>query len=98
MGLMDKVKAGAGDLASKAKEGAGDLAAKAKDEAKEYQLERELGKAYQELGEKTEELVTSGAVSHEDLSDLTAKIGDVKAKLAALDAGDGTAESGAPAS
>jgi hypothetical protein len=93
MGLLDKVKESAGDLASKAKEGAGDLASKAKDEAKEFQLERDLGKALQELGAKAHELVESGAVSHPDLDDLVVRVRDLKEKIATL----GASEAGEPA-
>ena len=56
MGLMDKVKAGAGQ----AKEMASAAATKAKEEAKELQLKRELNDAYEELGKATFERLESG--------------------------------------
>jgi hypothetical protein len=86
MGLLDKVKSGAGDLASKAKEGAGDLAAKAKEEAKELQLKRDLGSAHEELGEKTFALVESGAISHSELEPAVARVRDLKQQIEALSA------------
>jgi hypothetical protein len=85
MGFLDKVKEGAGDLASKAKEGAEDLAAKAKEEARGFQLERDLGKAYQDLGKKAHELAASGAIAHDELGELTSRVDELQAQLAALE-------------
>ena len=69
MGFLDKAKAAAEQAASKAKEGVQDVQAK-----------RELGQAYGELGQKTYELVLSGAVSHPDLTPLVDKISALKAQ------------------
>lgn len=63
MGFLDKAKAAAEQAATKAKEGVQDVQAK-----------RELSQAYHELGQKTHELVTSGALSHPELAALVEKI------------------------
>jgi hypothetical protein len=69
MGFLDKAKAAAEQAASKAKEGIEDVQAK-----------RELGQAYGELGQKTHELVSSGAFSHPALTELVDKISALKAQ------------------
>jgi len=69
MGFLDKAKAAAEQAASKAKEGVQDV-----------QTKRELSQAYGELGQKTYELVSSGAVSHPDLTALVDKIGALRAQ------------------
>jgi hypothetical protein len=69
MGFLDKAKAAAEQAATKAKEGIEDV-----------QTKRELGQAYGELGQKTYELVASGAVSHPDLTPLVDKISALKAQ------------------
>ena len=94
MGLLDKVKAGAGDIASKAMEDAGDLAAKAKDTAKELQLKRDLAKAHEELGQKAYSLVDSGAIAHAELDPHVARVRDLNAQIAALKATDDASGSG----
>jgi hypothetical protein len=70
MGFLDKVKAGAQEATQKVKEGAADV-----------QTKRDIGQAYDELGKKTYELATSGAVSHPDIDAFAKKIDDLKAKL-----------------
>ena len=67
MGFLDKAKAAAEQAASKAKEGIEDV-----------QTKRELSQAYNELGQKTYELVSSGALSHPDLTALLEKITALK--------------------
>src|SRR5437763_17207096 len=63
MGFLDKAKQAAEQAASKAKEGVQDV-----------QTKRELSQAYHELGQKTHELASSGALSHPDLTELLEKI------------------------
>src|SRR6059058_5908662 len=67
MGFLDKAKAAAEQAATKAKEGVQDV-----------QTKRELSQAYHELGQKTHELATSGALSHPDLTALLEKITTLK--------------------
>jgi hypothetical protein len=69
MGFLDKAKQAAEQAASKAKEGVQDV-----------QTKRELSQAYHELGQKTHELATSGALSHPDLTALLEKITALKAQ------------------
>lgn len=87
MGLLDKVKAGAGQAIDKAKE-----------EAKELQLKRELNNAFEDLGKAAFERMESGEVTAPGLSDRAERVRSLKAQLAALQAGeapksgDGSAE------
>jgi hypothetical protein len=69
MGFLDKAKAAAEQAATKAKEGVQDV-----------QTKRELSQAYHELGQKTHELVSSGAVSHPELAALVEKISALRAQ------------------
>jgi hypothetical protein len=69
MGFLDKAKQAAEQAASKAKEGIEDV-----------QTKRELGQAYHELGQKAHELVSSGALSHPDLTELVNKISALRAQ------------------
>jgi hypothetical protein len=69
MGFLDKAKAAAEQAATKAKEGIEDV-----------QTKRELGQAYGELGQKTYELFTTGALSHPELTPLVEKITALKAQ------------------
>jgi|ERR671924_101615 hypothetical protein len=69
MGFLDKAKAAAEQAATKAKEGVQDV-----------QTKRELSQAYGELGQKTYELVESGAVSHPDLTPLVDRISALEAQ------------------
>ena len=69
MGFLDKAKAAAEQAASKAKEGVQDV-----------QTKRELSQAYHELGQKTHELVSSGALSHPELAALVEKITALRAQ------------------
>ena len=70
MGLLDKAKAAAGQAAIKAKETAGEL-----------QTKRELGQAYDELGQKTFDLIESGEVSAPALEPPAERIRTLKAQL-----------------
>src|SRR5215212_6981349 len=70
MGLLDKAKAAAGQAAIKAKETAGEL-----------QTKRELGQAYDELGQKTFELIETGEVSAPALEPLAERVRVLKAQL-----------------
>ena len=83
MGFLDKAKAAAEQAAQKAKEGAEFAAQKAKETAGDVQTKRELGSAYDELGHKAFDLVESGAISHDDLTAIAAKIRELQAKLEA---------------
>lgn len=83
MGLLDKVKAGAGQAIDKAKE-----------EAKELQLKRELNNAYEDLGKATFERLESGEVTAPGLSERADKVRSVKAQLAVLQAGDKSSDDG----
>jgi hypothetical protein len=69
MGFLDKAKAAAEQAATKAKEGVQDV-----------QTKRELSQAYGELGQKTYELASSGALSHPDLTALVDKITALRAQ------------------
>jgi hypothetical protein len=69
MGFLDKAKAAAEQAATKAKEGVQDV-----------QTKREVGQAYGELGQKTYELVSSGGLSHPELTPLVDKITALKAQ------------------
>jgi hypothetical protein len=95
MGFMDKLKAGAGQAkdmagqaAGQAKELAGDAAARAKQEAKELQLKRELGEAYDDLGRSAYELWQSGEISHTSLESRSRRIQTLRDDLARVEAGE----------
>jgi hypothetical protein len=65
----------------KVKEGAEQAAAKAKDTAEDVQTKRDLGKAYDALGQETFKLIESGDVSNAALEPHAAKIRELQAKL-----------------
>ena len=92
MGFLDKAKAAAEQAAQKAKEGAEFAAQKAKETAEDVQTKRELGNAYDELGHKAFDLVESGAITHDDLTPLAAKIRELQAKLEATAEAEAKAE------
>jgi hypothetical protein len=46
------------------------------------QTKRELSQAYGDLGQKAAELVERGAISHPELTEPVARIGELKAELA----------------
>ena len=70
MGVLDKVKATAGQATAKAQEGVATL-----------QTKRKLAQAYGELGETTYELVQSGEITHPRLSPTVERITATKAEL-----------------
>ena len=70
MGVLDKVKAAAGQATTKAQEGVATM-----------QTKRKLSQAYGELGKTTYELVQSGELTHPRLSPTVQRISDVKAQL-----------------
>jgi hypothetical protein len=101
MSFMDKLKAGAGqakDLAGqaagKAGELAGDAASRAKQEAKELQLKRELGEAYDDLGKSAYDLWAAGAIAHPQLESRARRIQTLREELDSVqaDAGDESGE------
>jgi hypothetical protein len=70
MGVLDKVKAAAGQATTKAQEGVSTL-----------QTKRKLAQAYGELGQTTYELVQSGELTHPRLSATVERISGVKGQL-----------------
>ena len=70
MGFLDKAKAAAETAATKAKEG-----------VEEVQTKRELGQAYDELGQAAFELADSGGLSHPRLDPIVERIRSLKARL-----------------
>jgi len=70
LGVLDRVKAAAGQATTKAQEGAAAL-----------QTKRKLTRAYGELGETTYELVQSGELTHPRLSPPVQRITAVKTQL-----------------
>lgn len=71
MGLLDKVKSQAEEVANKAKEGVHDV-----------QIKRELGQVYDELGRLAFELVDKDELVHDRLTPLVAKVRSLQAQLA----------------
>lgn len=80
MGLMDAVKAGAGQ----AKGMASAAATKAKVEAKELQQKRELNDAFSELGKATFESIESGVVIAPGLAAQADRVREIQKELADL--------------
>jgi hypothetical protein len=70
MGFLDKAKAAAEQAT-----------ARVKDEADDFQAKRGLKEAYESLGQKTFELLESGAVSHPDLQTHVVEIKGLQARL-----------------
>jgi hypothetical protein len=85
MGFLDKAKAAAEQAASKAKETAGEL-----------QTKRELGQAYDELGQKTFELIETGTVSAPALEPLAERVRALKAQLEAPETPEPVGATAAP--
>src|SRR3954465_5126461 len=77
MGFLDKAK----QAAEQAKQAAEQVADRANDKVADVQTQRELTKAYGELGEKAFGLVDSGAISHPELEADVARIRELKSKL-----------------
>jgi len=87
--FMDRLKAGAeqakelaGQAAGQAKDMAGDAAARAKDEARELQVKRELGQAYDDLGRAAYELWEQSELQHPHLESRARRIKTLKEQLA----------------
>ncbi len=76
MSLLDKAKKAAEQAATKAKEGVEDV-----------QQKRELGQAYNALGETAFELLEAGEIAHSKLEETAGKIRELKEKLAASPGG-----------
>lgn len=70
MGLLDKVKAGAQEVATKTRE-----------EVHELQTKRELAQTYADLGKKVFELADRGEISHAELDDFVQRIRALRAEL-----------------
>lgn len=88
MSFMDKLKAGAeqaidiaGQAAGKAGELAGDAASRAKREAKELQLNRELGEAYDDLGRASYDLWVAGEIASPHLESRARRIQTLREDL-----------------
>jgi hypothetical protein len=75
MGVLDKVKAAAGQATTKAQDGVATM-----------QTKRKLAQAYAELGQTTYELVQSGELTHPRLSPTVEQIRAVNAQLDREDA------------
>src|SRR3954451_17873148 len=88
MGFLDKAK----QAAEQAKQAAEQVADRANDKVADVQTQRELTKAYGELGEKAFGLVDSGAISHQELEADVARIRELKAKLEDEDAASAPAD------
>ena len=85
MGFLDKAKAAAEQAAAKTKE-----------EYEEFQLKRELGQAYTDIGKATFELIESGELADAELDEHAAKIRALHGRAAAAKAPaepEGSAES-----
>jgi hypothetical protein len=80
VGLLDKLKEGAGQ----AKDMAVQAAERAKDEAKELNLKRQVNNEEEALGAKVFELVERGELTHADLTAGVEKIRSLKAEIEAL--------------
>ncbi len=101
-GFMDKLKAGAeqakelaGQAAVQAKDLAGEAASRAKDEAKDLQVKRELGQAYDDLGQTAYELWDKGELTHPHLESRGRRIRSLKEQLE--ESGDNGDDDAAPA-
>src|SRR3954449_8605063 len=94
MGFLDKAK----QAAEQAKQAAEQVADRANDKVADVQTQRELTKAYGELGEKAFGLADSGAISHPELEPEVARIRELKAKLAEDDAAGADAGANSEAS
>jgi hypothetical protein len=102
LGFLDKIKAGAGEAADlagqaagQAKDLAGKTASRAKQEARELQLKRDLGEAYDELGQTAFELWEQGEIASPHLESRARRVKALREELASLqesgdDGSDGT--------
>src|SRR3954463_14713010 len=78
MGFLDKAK----QAAEQAKQAAEQVADRANDKVADVQTQRELTKAYGELGERAFQLADQGSITHPDLAADVARIRELKEKLA----------------
>jgi hypothetical protein len=69
-------------LLNRLKEATASVAQMTKEGVETLQVKRELSQAYGDLGRTTADLVESGAVSHPELTEPVARIGELKAQLA----------------
>ncbi len=75
------------------KDATANVAQMTKDGVETLQTKRELSQAYGDLGHTVADLVESGALSHPELTEPVARIGELKAQLAAAsEADDASAE------
>ena len=72
-------------LFNRLKEATASVVQKTQDGIDTYQTKRELSQAYNDLGKKTAELVESGAISHAELTDLVARVDELRAQLEAAE-------------
>jgi hypothetical protein len=73
-------------LLNRLREATANVTQMTKEGVETLQTKRELSQAYSDLGRKAAELVESGAVSHPELTEPVARIGELKSQLA--DAGE----------
>ena len=77
MGFLDKAK----QAAEQAKQAAEQVADRANEKVADVQTQRELAKAYADLGETSFRLADSGAISHPDLEPDVTRIRELHQKL-----------------
>jgi multidrug resistance efflux pump len=70
------------------KDATANVAQMTKDGVENLQAKRDLSQAYGDLGRTTADLVESGALSHPELTEQVARIGELKAQLAAASESD----------
>lgn len=95
MGFLDKLKAGAGEAAElagqaagQAKDAAARTASRAKQEAKELQLRRDLGEAYDDLGKAAYELWEKGEIGSPHLESRARRVKALLEELESLERDD----------
>ena len=88
MGIVDKVKQGAGQAMTMASQ----AAERAKDEAKELNLKRQISNEEQRLGSIAIRLVEREEISHAELAPSVDRIGALRAELEALQRGQDSEE------
>ena len=88
MGIVDKVKQGAGQAMTMASQ----AAERAKDEAKELNLKRQISNEEQRLGSIAIRLVEREEISHAELAPSVDRIGALRAELEALQHGQDSEE------
>ena len=88
MGIVDKVKQGAGQAMTMASQ----AAERAKDEAKELNLKRQISNEEQRLGSIAIRLVEREEISHAELGPSVDRISALRAELEALQRGQASEE------